>query len=111
MILHTGEPLVETECPVSQFFMVQAEEVKQGGIEVVDMHGSTFDSITQFVGSSMNITGFDTATGHPNGEGFLVVVPTHSGFLTLNNRPLSHRSPSKFTPPNHKSIFEHSALL
>ena len=100
MFLHTGKPLVETECPVGQFFMVQSKEVKQGGVEVVDVYGSTVDSIAQFVGSAMNVTGFDTATGHPNGEGFLVVVPTHSGFLTRSIRPLSHGSPSEFGAPD-----------
>lgn len=111
MFFHTGKPLVETECSVSQFFVVQAEEVKQGGVKVVDMHGAACDPITQFVGSTMNITGFDPTPRHPNGEGFLVVVPTHLGFLTRSIRTLSHGSPPEFGAPHHQGFIQQPPFL
>ena len=80
MFLNTGKTLVETECPVSQFFVVQSKEVKRGGVEVVDMHEYACDAIAQFDGSTMNVTGFDPATSHPNGEGFLVVISSNLRF-------------------------------
>ena len=59
----------------------------------------------QFIGGAMEITGLETATSRPHGEGINVVV-TAGAFAGF-----AHGCAAKFTAPDHEGVFEQSALF
>ena len=57
-----------------QALVVDAEQVHQGGLEVVDVDGVLDDVVTEFVGFAIDGAGLDAGAGHPDGEAAGVVV-------------------------------------
>ena len=73
-----GQPVVATLMAVSQSRVIDAKQVKAGGMEVVNMNGVLDNPETKFVGRPVGKPAFDTSTGHPNAEALLVVVASGS---------------------------------
>lgn len=61
---------------VGEAFVVEAHEVQDRGVEVVDMDFTGVDAEAEFVGAAVDVAGLDAATGHPHCEGVDVVIPT-----------------------------------
>ena len=59
---------------VGEAFVVDAEAVHHGGVEVVDLDGVLGDVVAEVVGFSVADAGFDASSGHPEGEAAGVVV-------------------------------------
>jgi len=73
-----GEAEVAALEAVGEAGVVEAEEVEQCGVKVVDVNG-VFDRFeAKVVSLAKDLSALDTATGHPNAEGVgMMVAPTH----------------------------------
>jgi len=56
--------------------MVEPEEMKNRGMQVMYMHGFFLCTETEFIRGSMNITSLNPSTGHPHGKTMMVMVTT-----------------------------------
>ena len=74
--VYVGEAVVTALKAMSQFEVVDAEAVEHGSMEVVDLYDVFHGVIAQLVGGTMADATLDTATCHPHGEAFDVVIAT-----------------------------------
>ena len=58
-----GEAKVTAGMAEGEFFVVQAEQVKNGGVEVVHVEFAFDGLISPFVGGAVGIAGTDSAAG------------------------------------------------
>jgi len=63
--VHVGQPEVAACVAVGQSFVIEAEQVKHGGMEVVDRNGIFNGSETEIIRGSINGSTFDSAPGEP----------------------------------------------
>ena len=61
--MDVGEAEVSAAVAVGESFVIEAEEVKEGGVEVVDVNFVLSSREAEFVGGSMNVSTFDSASG------------------------------------------------
>ena len=98
------ESKVATVMTVSELLVIQAHQVKDGGVQVMD-RGSVFDCfVAKVVGSTVLDTTFDATTGKPHGTRIGVVIATGAVALRVG-------SAAEFAAPDHQSVVEHTALL
>ena len=87
---------------VSQSFVVYAENVEQGRVQVVHMHRVFGDIITIFVSRSESDALFYSSPGQENGETTWVVITPVVGF---GKRALPVNGATEFTSPDDQGIF------
>ena len=83
--------------------MVQAHEVQDRGMQIMDMGAVFHGRQAEFVGGTIGETGFDSATSHPDGETIVVVI---ASFLAFGGR-----CSSKLSAPNYQRFVEQTALF
>ena len=88
--------------------MFEAEEVKDGGVEVADVEGVFDNVVGEVVGFAVDGSTFGTASGHPHGEAAGVVV---AAVIGLGEAALGVDGSAEFAAPNDEGVFEHAALL
>ena len=102
--MDVGEAEVSALGAVGEFFVVEAEEVEDGGVEVVDVD-FVFDGVeAEFVGFSVGEAAFDAASGEDHGEGVGVVVSAVVAELV-------HGGAAEFAAPDDEGFVEHAALF
>ena len=109
VVFDSGEAEVEAEVTEGEAFVVDAKELENGGLEVVDVDRVFGDVEAEVVGLAEGDAGLDAAAGHPHGEGLGVVVATVAAFE--GGTGFYHGSASKFSAPDDQSVFEHAAFL
>ncbi len=92
--MDVGEAVVAALEAEGEAFVVDAEEVKQGGVEVVDMDGGLDGAEAEVVGAADDLAAGDAAACEPHGEGLDVVVP--SGLVA----GLAHGGASELAAPD-----------
>lgn len=105
----------ETELPSliaeGQLLMVDSEQVKDGGVEVVNVDGVAGDGVSQLIGGTMDMAAPRAATSHPDGIGILVVVaPRIAALVPFASGSLSHGRTAELSTPDHKGVVEEAAL-
>ena len=91
---------------VGQTFMVEAHDVKQSGVEIVN-GAAVFDGVVaKLIGFSITHPAAHATACHPHGEPIGVVVASQWAFSLLDGR----RS-TEFSSPDHQGIIEQSAVL
>ena len=95
---------------VGQLFVIEAEEMQNGGVQIVDMDGIFIDTPADLVGLPVVEPWFDATAGHPHGEGIRVMIATHilSG---LSATVLTHRRATELAAPDHQRLVEQAVLL
>ena len=83
--------------------MVDAHEVKDGSVEVVEVDGFFFGVVAVVVGRAVNGAWFDTAASHEHGEAVWIVVT--SVFA------LGGWGAPEFAAPKNESFVEKAALF
>lgn len=73
-----GEADVATREAVGECFVVHAEEVEDGGPEVVDRAGVGDGMVAEFIGGSVHVAWADAAAGEPEAEAERIVVASAS---------------------------------
>jgi hypothetical protein len=76
LLLHTGKSSIETLEFVAQTLVVDAAEVQNGGIEVVQMRGIRGDVVTEVICFAIACAAFDTSSCHPHAEVSRVMITT-----------------------------------
>ena len=89
---------------VGQSFVVEAEQVEQGGIEVVYVDGVSADVESKVIGFSVNESFLHTSSCEPYGEASIVMVASVVAALY-------HGGASEFAAPDHKCVVEHTAAF
>ena len=101
-----GQAIVASLMAIGKAFVVDAEEVKAGGVEVVDVNWILDNSETKFIRCAVGEPAFDATACHPDTEAFLVVIAAGSGFLAgASVVLLNHRGATKFAAPDDKRLF------
>ena len=104
--MDVGQAEVAPLMPVGEAFMVHAEAMQDGGVEIVDVHLVPLCKIAKFIGRTVNDARPDAAAGHPDGEAVRVVVATVSGAGALR-----HWRSAKLAAPDHQCLVEQAALF
>lgn len=66
--MHVGEAEITAGVAVGEALVVDAEEVQDGGVDVVDIDGSFDRKVAEVVELTVAGAGAQACTGHPNGE-------------------------------------------
>ena len=88
--------------------MVDAEEMQDGGVQVMHMHGIFGHVVAEVVGLAVTGAGLHAAAGHPHGEATRVVVA--SGFRAVPFA-LAGDAAAEFAAPDDERVLEQSASL
>ena len=59
--MDVGEPEVAALEAVGEALVVHAQDVQDGGLQVVDVDGIVGDAIAEFVGGAVDVAAFDAA--------------------------------------------------
>ena len=103
MAVDIGEAEVSAGVAVGELFVVEAHEVENGGVEVVDVDFVFDGGKAEFVGGAVGETAFDTTSCKPDGEAMVVVVATTGTFRD--------RGSAEFSTPENESVFEETTGL
>ena len=87
--------------------MVEAEQVEEGRLEVVHVHGILDDVEAHLVGGAEGHAGLDAAAGQPHRERLGVVVPAEAPAECRIG--LDHGRPAELTAPDHQRVVEQPA--
>src|SRR6185437_16684934 len=87
--------------------MVEAHEIKHGGVEIVNVYGVFGDVIAKIIGLAIHAW-LDPAAGHPDGEtaGMMVAAIVIRAELSL-----AIVGTAEFAAPDHEGLVEQSALF
>ena len=94
-----GETEVSSLEAVGELFVVEAEEVEEGGVEVVDVDFAVDHSEAEFVALAVDVPLLEAGAGHPHCEGFDVVVAA-DGFAVF-----AHWGAAEFSAPDDEGVF------
>ena len=90
--------------------MIEAEQVKHGGMQVADLDGIFHDFISHLVGLAVSNPCLNAASCHPNRERAGVMIPAHVlHCLTIAIFP--HGRPAEFSAPDDERILKHPTLF
>src|SRR5579862_6133077 len=84
--------------------MIKTEEVKQGGMQVMDVDAVAGGIEAKVIGFAQGDARFYASACQPHGETVGVVIPA---VVTA----LDHRSTTELSTPNDQGIFEHPLLF
>src|SRR5947209_17985107 len=107
--MYIRQPEISSLKAVRQPLVIQAEQVKNRRLEVVDMHGILGDVEAEIVCRAVDQAGFDAAAGEPDCEGLGVMIAAEAA---LEDRVvLNHRGAAEFAAPDNKRVIAQAALL
>ena len=98
------QALVEPAVVVNQFFVIQAHEVENGGVQVADVVTVDDGFVAEFVSFAVVGPGFDAGPGHPIGKSLGVVVASAVAALV-------YRLPAEFAAPDDEGFLKQTALF
>ena len=94
---------------VRELFVIDAHEVQDRCLQVVDMN-RIFDRVHgELVTFSITNPGLHAAAGHPHGKGVRMMVSPPA--LPILDITLNKRSAAEFSTPNHQRILQQSAFF
>ena len=73
-LLYPGEALIEALVFHGEPFVIVAEEVEDGGVEIADVEGILDDIIAEVVGLPVDGTALASTARHPHGEATWMVI-------------------------------------
>src|SRR3954451_1145022 len=94
---------------VGQAFVVEAEQVEDGRLEVVDVDGVVADLVAEVVGAAVGGAGADAAAGHEEGEAVGVVVAAHC--LAVGGAALLEGGAAEFAAADDQGALEQAAVF
>lgn len=101
--VNIGESKVSAGVPVSQFLVIEAHQVQDRRMEVMDTRGGFLGSEAELIGRSVDRSAANSATGEPYGEAPVVVISPRATF--------GNRSATELASPEHQGIVEHAQTL
>ena len=101
------QPEISPAVTVNEFGVIESEQMKHGRVQVVQMDNAVDRLVAKLVGGAVSQSASRPAAGQPSRVAFGVVVSPF-GFFTVEN--LGLRRSAEFSRPQHKRVFEQSAL-
>src|SRR5262245_11106281 len=81
--VNVGEAKIPSSVAVGELFVVEAEQMQEGRVQIMNVNW-IFDCFeSEFVRSAVNRAAFDAATGHPDTEAVRIVVAPHFRFARV----------------------------
>ncbi len=96
-----GQAVVAAAVAVGQLFVVDAHQVQDGGVEIVDVDFVFHGVPAEFVGRAVGHAAFDAAAGEPHGE--------TEGMMFAAIGAFGGGRAAEFAAPDDESIFEQAA--
>lgn len=93
--------------PVRQSFVVNAQQVHNRGVQVVDVQPIGCDVVTELIRGAVNGSCLDAAASHPDAETARMVVATEVG----RNFSLAVIRATELTAPDHERVFKQSTAF
>src|SRR5690606_13495149 len=90
---------------VRELAVVEAEQVQNGGVQIMDVHLPLYDAKAQLVRLPMNVTGLRAAAGEPHREGVAMMIAPR------RIARLAHWRPPKLAAPHHERVVQQSTPL
>src|SRR5438552_13135725 len=106
--VHVSQPVVSSLEFVGEPFMIDAEEVENGRLQVMDVDGIFYDVVAEFVSRAINYAGLYARPCHPKGETARVVVAAIIGGGQFSLRVIGA---AKFAAPDDQRLIEQTALF
>ena len=103
VLFNAGEALVEALRAERKTAIVDAERVKDCGVEIVDMNWLVDDVVAEVVGFAVDDTWADAAAGHPHREAAGVMV---AAVVLSGEPPLAVNRAAELAAPDHECVFE-----
>ena len=97
--MHVREPSIQAVVVIVQFFVIEAQDLQHGGIEIPDGHRIDLRAATKLIGGTLTDTAFDTGAHHPRRKPVGVVISSGRALL------MSWHSP-EFRCPQHKRVLK-----
>ena len=101
--MDVGQPHVAAAEAVGQSLVVDAQQVKHRGVQVVDLDLVLDGVVAVIVGGAVDGAALDSAAGEPHGEAIGIVIAAVGS--------LGHRRAAELAAPDHQSRFEQAAVL
>src|SRR5262245_42185158 len=111
LAMHVREPEVATGVTKGQPLVVEAEQVKDRGVQVVNMHGFFHGLVTELVGGAVDVAAVDAAAREPHREAVRIVVASGRLAGVARFGQFDHRRSTEFAAPDHQRFVEKPALL
>ena len=96
-----GEAHVAATPAHGEAFVVDADQVQHGGVEVVDFDLVLNGSVAPFIGGTIGHAAFDASAGHPDGKALGIVIATI--------RSLGKGGTAEFAGKNQQGFIEQAA--
>ena len=109
-LLHPGETVIKALVLHGEPFVVQAEAVEDGGLEVVDMDGIAGNVVAQLVCLADDVPRLHAPARQPHGERKRMMIAALLARRVAATH-LVHGCSAKFTTPDHQGIVEKAALF
>src|SRR3954463_10232754 len=88
--------------------MIEPEQMKNGGLEIVNLHLILGDSETKFIGLAVNKTVLHAAPGQENRKAIRIMIAPQD--IARSRSAFAERGATKFTAPNHQRILQQTTL-
>src|SRR5215467_1419155 len=123
MAIDIGEAKAAALIEIIEFLVIDAEEVEDGGLEIVDMDCSRREGafvradgvsigignvVAVIISATVSQAWFDTATGEPDAKATRMMIAT---VIVFGKLALGIAGTSELTAPDHEGIVEHTALF
>src|SRR5207248_1373849 len=123
MPIDIGEAKAAALVEIVQPFMIDAEEMEDGGLEIVDVDRTRSeggliradsvairigDVVAVIIRASIGHAWFDTAACEPNAEATRMMI---ASIIVLGELALGITGAPKLSTPNNQGVFEHATLL
>ena len=107
-----GQAEVAAGVAVGEFFVVEAEELEHGGVEVVDVDTVLDGLESEFVGGAVDVSAFNAASGEPGGEAVVVVIAAVDfSCVGAGSGKFDGGGASEFAATKDEGVFEHATLF
>ena len=106
--VHIGEAEIAALETMRQLGVIEAEEMQDRGMQIVDVNFAFGGEETEIVCRAVANAGFDAAPGHPNGIAVRMMIAADFGWLEI---ALHHWRAAEFAAPNDERFVEKAALL
>lgn len=107
--MNIGETEVAAGIAISEFFVIESEQVENSGLQIVDMNGIVDHVEAEIVGLTVNVALFETSAGEPHGKGLRMMIASQAS--AEGGVGFDHGSTAKLPSPEDESIVEQTSTF
>src|SRR5579859_4012134 len=100
--MHIGEPKIAALEAVGQPGVLHAQQVQDGGLQIVNVNGVSADVEAELIGSAVGDARFGAAAGQEDGKGKWVMIAAQ--ILTGGSAAFAERRSTKLSSPDNQGF-------